>query len=720
MHREAQALSEDKVKKALDRRRRSLDFWAPVYDECAEVYQAVKCRTSPILVTDKTGSQVEDKSRTNVCMPGPSIMVRKNVARLTARPPQINYISESNPDVADKLTAASYWEYDVTNESKATRKVILQGEMFGFGVSKLFQDDVVVKRQFRVPTKMATRTQLLLHQGVDQSEIDKSRAGNPNYDQLAEEEIIAAMTQFGDELQYEEQIKKYSGPVVKFIFMGDIHLPPGCESLETADWILEEFTETPTWLELMASKKYKDPETGEMVPVMDADAVQELIESDPEMPLNEKTSLRDRLREIVKLDGESLQQNSKEIRSSKKFKFIETHEKRDGEFWVSWIGNDNKFLGEMPYPFNLYGESAYTDYVPLPDLINAIGDSTPRLGRFLHRLHNANTGQRQDLINNYMRPMVITSRGADIDDEATQRAAFQEIKVRSVNDIQVQRIPDVPSMAWENEAAILRQQATLEPSMASADMAGTNAEPQQGKTATVGVLAQRERDTLLQYKVDGLQDYFKRLYRKKLWIRQQTMDAPITLGEKYVSQTMLSKNGQDAKGISMRTGKAEVITLDWTEIQSDIQVEPEAGSTLSIEDEFHRMGWQSLYQAAQAAPQVFDMPYVARGWAGTIHGVDARKAILPPAGPPPPPPPKVSVNISIDPSKYPADIQNQALEMIGFQPSEELVHRDTVDGIKRIGEAADASAKLEEPAGADAIAVGDGTQGIRRTAANRV
>jgi hypothetical protein len=64
------------------------NFW----DEFAEVYRAVKCRTKPIMVKDKSGKSVEDKNRTNVCMPELSLIVRRKTARLTANPPHLNYL----------------------------------------------------------------------------------------------------------------------------------------------------------------------------------------------------------------------------------------------------------------------------------------------------------------------------------------------------------------------------------------------------------------------------------------------------------------------------------------------------------------------------------------------------------------------------------------------------------------------------------------------------
>jgi hypothetical protein len=145
---------------------------------------------------------------------------------------------------------------------------------------------------------------------------------------------------------------------------------------------------------------------------MDPKNVADMLEKDDELPHDEKTSLRDRFKQFNKLD--TTHQYDKELACSKKFKVYECHERRDGKNWIVWVGNEKFFLGEMPYPWDFYGDWAYTALVPLPNVVSAIGDSTPRLGRFLHRLHNVNTGQRQDLITNFNKPFMITREGADI------------------------------------------------------------------------------------------------------------------------------------------------------------------------------------------------------------------------------------------------------------------------------------------------------------------
>lgn len=718
--------SKDKAKTIVQWRRKSLDYWAPIYDEFAEVQQAAKCRTNPIYKKNKDGSDsaVIDETRTNVCMPGISIMIRKNTARMTAQPPQLDFIGVNKP-IADKLTGWHYMQFDKTNEGETRRKTVMQGEMFGIGIEKTYQDNVVIRRKIRVKTANATRSQIHQYQKANtpeqlppDAEAQLAQMG----EQLQPEEVANHVATIGPEFQLEQEVSRYSGPVQKSIFIGDFHMPPGCSDLDTADRLVEDYVETPTFFEYWLQQKYTDKD-GNEVPVFDQVAVDELLEDDRELPLDEKTSLRDRFKQIVKLDATF--QYDKEIRCSKKFLIYECHEKRDGENWICWIGNNEKYLGEMPYPTDYYGAWAYTALVPLPDLTSAIGDSTPRLGRYLHRLHNVNTGQRQDLITKFMKPVVYTRKNADIPDEAFDRGFMQEVQVASPNDIKIDQMPQLPQYAWENENAILRQMAMLEPTLASSDMAGTNANPQSGKTATVGVLAQRERDMLLADKLIGLNIFLKKVGQKKLWMLQQEMQEPVSIGAKYFNQDTLKgmAEGQDDKqAVSIRPGQATVINMDWPEIQEDIQVEPKVGSTLSIEDEFHAMKAQAFYQAAQADPSgILNKYYAAKAWADTIPNIDSNQAVNEPQPPAPGADIKKSLSLSFDMAKImliAPNLFNHLCDELGLPVDPEVMHNATVEGIKNIGEAGDAAGKLEEPAVPPVKPGGQGS--TRRTAADRV
>lgn len=59
------------------------------------------------------------------------------------------------------------------------------------------------------------------------------------------------------------------------------------------------------------------------------------------------------------------------------------------------------------YPWELYGKYVYTEFVPLPDLISLVGDSTPRLLRYIHMLLNYTYGQNFDYITSRLKKFLL-------------------------------------------------------------------------------------------------------------------------------------------------------------------------------------------------------------------------------------------------------------------------------------------------------------------------
>src|SRR5690348_11302796 len=149
------ALSKTAVSDIVDRRNESRRYMEVNYwPEWEDVYRAAKCRTKPIMTKGPDGNDVEDTSRTNVCMPTISLIRRRKVARLTANPPRIDYTTpkgETDP-VALKLTALAYQQFDRSGEALEHRRVVDSAVgIFGVGYSKIIYDTVEVMRRIRKP-----------------------------------------------------------------------------------------------------------------------------------------------------------------------------------------------------------------------------------------------------------------------------------------------------------------------------------------------------------------------------------------------------------------------------------------------------------------------------------------------------------------------------------------------------------------------------------------
>lgn len=694
----------ENVADILDRRNESrrymqINYW----DAWEDVYRASKCRTKPIMVTDKSGNETEDKTRTNVAMPELSLIARRKTARLTANPPQINYTTSEQgaKDTADKLTSWSYQQFDRSGESMEHRKLVQSGNIFGWSVNKLFWDTVEINRQFFRQFQKSgkfydmNRSGLMQLQGAPDDEV--SAAVKEGGEELGDDELSQAVAKYGNAQQVPTKVSKFEGPVAKNIFIGDFFMEPGAASLNVSGWAVENYWESDVWLQKNLAKTYIDPESGEELPMFDQKAVQELEDMPSWQPIYQQQpfDLRSRLR--TNAMGQTLPLFPTKLIRGKRYDVLECHTKdKDGRFWIEWVGNEKTWLGKMPYPWDLYGKYCYTEFVPLFDLLSAYGDSTPLLLRHLWLLHNAIVGSRRDLVANLLRPLMKARAGADIPDEQVDRALFRLITMRNPSDIEplIDNINLAPaiSAATEEESQNMRMMALAEPNLTNVET-GTESNPQAGKTATTAVLAAKSADALTNFELDSLNWYLKESGEKKLAMLQQTEPDTDEQGQ-YKPYQVAAKYTGMVKGWTQRYGKASVANLDFMELQQEIEVEPAAMSMLSVDDDIRRTGALQLVEMAGQMPQVVDPYYAAHFFASTIRGIDPDKAVPPPKppSPPPPQPPKVSMTVNAKWPEIPAEVKQALIEGAGGQVSpqtmQEFQHEDTLKGIEKLSTAA--------------------------------
>jgi hypothetical protein len=685
----------------LDRRNESrrymqVNFW-DAWEDC---YRASKCRTKPIMVTDKSGNQVEDKTRTNVAMPEISLIIRRKTARLTANPPQINYTCPEggDDDLAERLTAWSYYQFDRSGEAQQHRRLVQSSQTFAWSVSKLFWDTVEVQKKFfRAFSKSGNfydvnRSGLMQMQGAPDDEI--SGAVKEGGEELSDDEMGQAIAKYGNAVQVPVKVKQFEGPVSKNVFIGDFFMEPGAALLNESGWAIENYWESDVWLKKMLAKRYFD-EDGTEQPVVDPKAVEELANMPSWQPVYQQQpfDLRSRLR--TNALGQTLPLWPTKLLRGKRYDILECHTKdKDGQFWIEWVGNEKVYLGKMPYPWDLYGKYCYTELVPMFDLLSAYGDASPLLLRHLWLLHNAIVGSRRDLVANLLRPLMKAKTGTDIPDEQVDRALMRVIFMRDPDSLQPMMEPlsvgPAIQAATEEEAQNMRMMALAEPNLTNVET-GTDVNPQAGRTATTAVLAAKSADALTQFEIDSLNWYLKETGEKKLAMLQQTEPEQGEDGQ-YKAIQVAGKYVSQVEGLSQRYGKAASINIQFMELQQEIQVEPAALSMLSVDDDIRRQSAAQLVQMSAQMPGVVDPHYAARYFAGTIRGIDPDKAVPPPK-PPPPVPPKMTWTVS---SKVdlPAEIQAQLMGTLTGQPPspqtvQELQIGDTLKGIEKLSQAGD-------------------------------
>lgn len=714
------------VSDIVERRDQSRQFMrSNYYAEWTDVFQAIKCRTSPIMKMNGAGELVEDKSRTNVAMPDMSIIFRRNVARMTASPYRLRYMG-GDPMIANMLSALAIQQFDRTGEKQVDRLTTMSAEALGVGYSKVYWDELSPTRVFRKAFMRGNqvvfrdRASIMRYQKAPEDEITEAtkpvEEGGLGSD-MNDDEISQAMQKSGSEIIVPKTIKKYEGPNLKWVFPGDFHIEPGCTSLNDSSFAIEQYSETDLWLQKMAKLTYKG-ENGAETLAFDKKAIQELIDADPgqEQPDSKINDLKQMMR--AALAQTTPRPMEKRLLPNKKFDILEYHAPGDdGRMWITWCSDKyrDKPLGKMPYPWDLYGKFTYNELVPLPDMISAIGDSTPRLLKYVYLLKNLTVGQNFDYITQLLRPLILRETGVRIEDDVTERGLFRELVISKLGGIKVETMPGLPSGAFERTQFLTSEMGMAEPSMNNVE-SGTSGSPMAGKTATTAMLASKAADALTQFKIDGRDIFIRDIGEKKLWMNQQAGDSdePWKIDQEHWGHELQAahdnqdlhkwaddRGGRELWGLGSPNGRTTAISMNALEIQDEYRVEPVAGSYLAVDDDLRQGAAMRLQQVAQANPGIINVRKLTEFQLSTIPNLPGNpQDYIMPEQPPSPqqPEPRINISLSMSFEKLPEDVQNQILPMLGLQASEELKQRANLDAIGKVSQAADHVANLDSPA----------------------
>jgi len=536
-------VTDDTAAEILEQRKASQRYMQNnYYDEWTEIYRNLKARVRPIMRTNQKGEEVEDKSRSNVCLPDHFVMHRHGVARLTRNAPNLR-LRGGQPGQSDKAAALLMWQWDKSESQLAFRKVINCARAFGWCLGKNYYDKVVVTRRLKRVTSKLSMGDLMRLQGAPEDEIAhaEKQGAQPN-----EVQISQAIAEHGDRVSLGIPVTKYEGSKLDYVFAGDSFLEPGFRSLNESAYVIENSIRDEQWLDYWTRQESEDPETGEKSPVIDPKKAQEVLDAAGDRNyIDEKSiSLRRAMREAVAIaDPRTAGRPLKPPR--KRFMVDERQSVVDGRLAIDFVGEENINLGRLWFPWETYGRYTYTEMVLIPDMIEGIGDSTLRISRFLMQLRNSRANQTTDFINNKLLPLLKKLEGGNITDANLIRTSFARIlEVRNMAELEFQQDPPFPAEALQDQAQWIREMQQVEPGM-NDYQPGTEGVPQSGKLATTALLQKQGADAVLADELNNMGQFIRDTLELWLWFNQQAMEdaAEIPLGQNQRIDQLFKNQG---------------------------------------------------------------------------------------------------------------------------------------------------------------------------------
>ena len=711
---------DEQASEILEQRRASLRYFNDnFYGEMAEIYRNINARVEPLMVKNEKGEEVEDTSRSNICVPDHFVMVRHGVARLTRNAPNLR-LRGKNQKAANDASAQLMYQWDHGEAQKAFRKIVHSSKALGWGVGKNYYDVTKITRVFRRQTAQMNREELMRYVGAPDDEIKQAiQELGPD---LSADESSAAISDHGDEVKLGTPTLLYEGPVLAGLFIGDFFPEPGFQALNDSGYWIENSVRDDDWLEYWTKQTSTDPDTDEEMPVIDPKKAQELLEiaGDRHYIDEKEISLRRQMREAIGVsDPRTAGKPIKPPR--KRFMVDERHSIIDGHLCIEYVGEEGVYLGKQWYPYDTYGRSLYTDMVLIPDLLGGIGQSTPRVSRFLLQLRNSRINQTTDFLNNKLLPILKVLEGNNLTNNSLQRTNFARLlEVRNMGELEFQQDPAFPEEAFQDQAQYSRDIQTVEPAMQDFQP-GSETTPMAGKLATTAVLQKQAADAVLADELNCMNQFVRETSELWLWMNQQAMTEKLEIPVGVYSRVdQLAKQAQKTSAISItgENGSPRVITVDPMDIQSEFQILPEEGSTLADDDSYRRNALQQGFILASQNPDVFNKRAFASKLAETIPGISAEEAIMPEPDQPQQQGPQVRINFSIA-AKFEdlaTDVQEAMLGMAGL-PTQgtqltSTVHHIT-EGVKKVGEAANAASEFTKPANSGGETGDPGSDGER-------
>lgn len=601
------------------------------YSEWEQVLKAYRCERDP----EKNEKGEDDPRLVSVGTPLTTGYVNRLTDRVTAQPPNIRFRGKDQ-QIAELVSRTLMYQWDRTDMQRQQKKHVRQAGLFGWSVRAWWYEKNEYVRRKRVdPFDEAEATM----KAIDLSYGDKIEAefGQPFIQmepELRANALVWVSSKFGRGklLDTAYLYREYEGPRSAVIPIADVFPEPNFENFQEQNWFQIYRRRNRNWLKRLA----------DMYPAL-KDGFNELVRKYPKgTPISYQggtgtvQSFRARMGKAFS-GGNRFNEESDGTNDTYTWTIYEEHVPSAEDPKLRFVGEDDVWIGEIPYPYELEGQIAFTDLVFIDDMIGGIGESLPRFFRGLQELFDRHTNIRWQLLNNILRPLVGTSDLELWEDPG---------KIKRGNGMRLVYMRRGPNSMWVQgeQAAIAaaaagandnREMMALYQLITGDSAASMVAPPTGSKTPTAtGVRAESYQQDII---TNGLNQMFVQTsLRKDARMMYLINRSELTEAVEFEPSRYNRNYAPGEDPLKQEWAQAEPVHF-----QMDGEIVVVAGSTIADDDDARSQRALQVWGAASARPDLFNQQKARDEYLkGMGFGSELNEWAAPPPPPPPPPEPE--------------------------------------------------------------------------------
>ena len=638
----------DRARLILERKKRSRDwlqnnFWV----QWQVVFRNYKAERDAA----KDADGQTDLTQTALGMPDTFAIVRRRVARVTAQIPNLRYHAKDSA-AADLIGRTLMYQWDKGGVQRLQKLHVLQADLFGWSVRPWYWADETHWRNKRIDPLAENLDQASLAQIAQTYDVPIEQLAQPETGAMMRANLLAEKSR-GRLLPVRYQYTSYRGPRCDFLFVGDCYPEPEFRSIQSSAWFIVERRRNRAWIDRVA-KRFPELAPG----------FEELLEKHPKGSARSRSGDQQNLVEMLtSAVGRKREEIGVIDDDAPGWNITEQHAPGD-EPKFAYLGEENVYVGEIPYPYDLDGRIAFTELVLIDDLLCGIGDSVARIIRGLQLMHERQVNARFDLIYNLLRPLMGTSNWQlyeNAEKWLKRGKGFRLVPMRGPGDLWQQTEQAALAAAaagLQDESGIMRM---LQFASGDSNMSlMANVDPSQNRTATGARIMQANLDVLTKDLIDAFNQSGLKADAETMYL----------LNRSELPEAIEFDASQYNRGYS---AQRDLLREEWVRaepeiFQTDGEITVEVGSTLADDDEARVAKAMNVWGAAMQRPDQFNLPkcrdevLIAMG-----KGRELREYAPPPPPPPPPPEMRASMAVSVKWETLSPEQQAEFLKRAGVQ-----------------------------------------------------